>query len=296
VTEFNGLCIELGNGGSDAIDRFLLGLPRNKRWVIPLATKLSGWDELGPNLVLSVIAVESNFEANARSRSPMKAQGLMQRIPDTAERFNVRNAYNASQNLRGGMRYLRWLLSYYRGNLPYALAAYNAGEGRVDRYRGVPPFKETQAYVRRIIGLYGGVRHGFDASLTEASPWLAASGRCRHPRGGCPASHTPNQRHCALQTQLKMRAEPHELQAIVCRLAVDQHQVGFDVAIAVIFPVAGEDMIPMAGFKRLIVCQCVHQREQICVKRYPMQTFDRAVAVSHSAGVRALLRPDNVQA
>jgi soluble lytic murein transglycosylase-like protein len=136
---------------------------------------LSTWYALDPKLVLSVIAAESNFETSALS--PKAATGLMQLIPDTAERFNVRNAYNASQNLRGGMRYLRWLLSYYRGNLPYALAAYNAGEGRVDQYRGVPPFKETQAYVRRIIGLYGGVRHGFDASLTEASPWLAAQSR-----------------------------------------------------------------------------------------------------------------------
>ena len=67
---------------------------------------------------------------------PKAAVGLMQLIPDTAERFSVRNAFDATQNLRGGMRYLRWLLSYYRGNVSYALAAYNAGEGRVDRYRG----------------------------------------------------------------------------------------------------------------------------------------------------------------
>ena len=157
------------------IDRYLLSLPAHKRWVIPLTTTLSAWYALDPKLVLSIIAVESNF--NAGAQSPKSAMGLMQLIPDTAERFSVRNAFDATQNLRGGMRYLRWLLSYYRGNISYALAAYNAGEGRVDRYRGVPPFPETRAYVKRVIGLYGGLRHGFDEDLTAASPWLAAGGR-----------------------------------------------------------------------------------------------------------------------
>ena len=158
-----------------SIDQFLLSLPARKRWLIPLATTLSAWYALDPKLVLSVIAVESNFETNARS--PKAAMGLMQLIPDTAERFNVRNAFDATQSLRGGMRYLRWLLSYYRGNIRYALAAYNAGEGRVDRYKGVPPFPETRAYVRRVIGLYGNVRHGFDESLALAPPWLSAGAR-----------------------------------------------------------------------------------------------------------------------
>ena len=173
---FNGLQPgDLAAGANPSIDRFLLSLPPRKRWVIPLATTLSAWYALDPKLVLSVIAVESNFETGAAS--PKAAMGLMQLIPDTAERFNVRNAYDATQNLRGGMRYLRWLLSYYRGNIVYALAAYNAGEKRVDRYQGVPPFPETRAYVRRVIGLYGSVRHGFDESLTLASPWLAAGQR-----------------------------------------------------------------------------------------------------------------------
>jgi hypothetical protein len=160
---------------SSAIDSFLLSLPAHKRWLIPLTTTLSEWYALDPKLVLSVIAAESNFETGAQS--PKAAMGLMQLIPDTAERFNVRNAYDATQNLRGGMRYLRWLLSYYRGNIVYALAAYNAGEKQVDRYRGVPPFPETRAYVQRVISLYGRVRHVFDESLTVASPWLATGGR-----------------------------------------------------------------------------------------------------------------------
>ena len=157
------------------IDRYLLSLSAHKRWVIPLTTTLSAWYALDPKLVLSIIAVESNF--NTSAQSPKAAMGLMQLIPDTAERFSVRNAFDATQNLRGGMRYLRWLLSYYRGNVSYALAAYNAGEGRVDRYRGVPPFAETRAYVKRVIGLYGSVRHSYDENLTLASPWLATGGR-----------------------------------------------------------------------------------------------------------------------
>ena len=157
------------------IDSYLLSLAPEKRWLIPLTTTLSTWYALDPKLVLSVIAVESNFETDAKS--PKAAAGLMQLIPDTAERFNVRNAHDAAQNLRGGMRYLRWLLSYYRGNVTYALAAYNAGERRVDRFQGVPPFPETQAYVQRVLRLYGRLRHAFDETLTTASPLLPGTVR-----------------------------------------------------------------------------------------------------------------------
>ena len=175
LSGFSGLPPDLIGGNKLSIDQFMLSLPQNKRWIIPLTTTLSAWYALDPRLVLSVIAVESNF--NSAAQSPKAAMGLMQLIPDTAERFNVRNAFDATQNLRGGMRYLRWLLSYYRGNIAYAAAAYNAGEGRVDRYKGVPPFPETRAYVRRVLGLYGSARHGFDETLTLASPWLPAEGR-----------------------------------------------------------------------------------------------------------------------
>lgn len=160
----------LAAAASAPIEWVVRGLPPARQWVVPLVQAMSGWYALDPKLVLSVIAVESNFQTQARS--PKDAMGLMQLIPATADRFNVRNAYDASQNLRGGMRYLRWLLAYYRGNVRYALAAYNAGEGRVDRYKGVPPFQETRTYVNRVIALYGRASHDFDDALAGAAPWL----------------------------------------------------------------------------------------------------------------------------
>ena len=84
----------------------------------------------------------------------------------------MKNAYNVSQNIKGGVGYLRWLLSYYRGNVPLAVAAYNTGEGAVDLHKGVPPYKETRAYVKKVLGLYRGTQHSFDASITNASPAL----------------------------------------------------------------------------------------------------------------------------
>jgi soluble lytic murein transglycosylase-like protein len=128
---------------------------------------------LDPGLVLAVMAVESNFDPMAVS--PKNAQGLMQLIPDTARRFGVRNLVDPAQNIRGGMSYLRWLLAYFEGDLTLALAAYNAGEGAVERYLGVPPFAETRNYVLKILVSLGGRRtHAFDAAVTPPSTRLAA--------------------------------------------------------------------------------------------------------------------------
>src|SRR5690606_8467899 len=128
-----------------------------------------------PRLVLAVLRTESNFDPLARS--PKNAQGLMQLIPATAERFAVRNAFDPVDNLRGGIRYLRWLLSYFQGDVTLALAGYNAGEGAVDRARGVPPYRETRAYVQRIRALYPHDHHPFDARVTDPSPWLQQQAR-----------------------------------------------------------------------------------------------------------------------
>ena len=107
-----------------------------------------------PNLVRSVVKVESNFNPNAVSRKG--AMGLMQLMPSTARSLNVSNPFDPQQNVDAGVRHLRKLLDSYGGNVPLSLAAYNAGSGAVARSAGVPHFRETQNYVRRITSLYNG--------------------------------------------------------------------------------------------------------------------------------------------
>ena len=103
---------------------------------------------LDPLLVASIISVESNF--NSRAISPKSAFGLMQLRPRTAAELSVRNLFDPAQNIEAGTHYLKELLDRYGQNLALALAAYNAGPDRVARYRGVPPFRETQDYIRRV--------------------------------------------------------------------------------------------------------------------------------------------------
>lgn len=149
----------------------LAELPAYKRKVVEIVRRLAPAYDVEPALALAVISVESNFDATARS--PKNAQGLMQLIPATAERFKVKNALDPIDNIKGGLAYLRWLLSYYRGQVALAVAAYNAGEGAVDRHSGVPPYRETQDYVRKVQRLYAAEAHPFDDSVARASPALA---------------------------------------------------------------------------------------------------------------------------
>ena len=107
-----------------------------------------------PSLVRSVVKVESNFNPNAVSSKG--AMGLMQLMPSTARSLNVANPFDPAQNVDAGVRHLRKLLDSYGGNVPLSLAAYNAGSGAVARSAGVPHFRETQNYVRRITNLYNG--------------------------------------------------------------------------------------------------------------------------------------------
>jgi hypothetical protein len=123
---------------------------------VPLAAtvdRIARQNEISPRLVHSVIQVESNYDPNAFS--PKGAQGLMQLIPATARRFGVANAFDPEDNIQGGARYLKYLLELYKGDESLALAAYNAGEGAVSRYGGVPPYPETQQYVAKVQGRLG---------------------------------------------------------------------------------------------------------------------------------------------
>jgi soluble lytic murein transglycosylase-like protein len=106
-----------------------------------------------PNLVRAVIKVESNFNPSAVSRKG--AMGLMQLMPATARRFNVNNPFDPRQNVEAGVQHLKRLLDNFGGDVGLSLAAYNAGEGAVNRRNGVPPYRETQFYLRRVKNLYG---------------------------------------------------------------------------------------------------------------------------------------------
>lgn len=112
---------------------------------IAAAAAQHGVDEA---IVRAIIHAESAFNPNALSR--VGAQGLMQLMPATGRRFGVTNAFDPAQNIQGGVKYLAWLLKRFKGNLTLAAAGYNAGEGAVDRYKGVPPYSETQRYVERV--------------------------------------------------------------------------------------------------------------------------------------------------
>ena len=110
--------------------------------------RIAAQHSLRPQLIHSVIKVESNY--NPRAVSPKGAEGLMQLIPATARRFGVADAFNPMENIQGGAKYLKYLLDLYNNDYALALAAYNAGEGAVARYGGVPPYQETQNYLHLV--------------------------------------------------------------------------------------------------------------------------------------------------
>lgn len=141
----------------EVVKRYLDNLDRERRHWAQKIQERAPYYGIDPRLAVSIARAESNF--NPLAVSAKNAQGLMQLIPATAKRFGVRNPLDPQQNIEGGLAYLRWLLLRFNNDVAKTSAAYNAGEGAVDRHQGVPPFPETQAYVVRILDFYLATQH-----------------------------------------------------------------------------------------------------------------------------------------
>jgi soluble lytic murein transglycosylase len=150
--------ISLTNVPSDAryqridIDSAQFHAILSERELEPVIRRHSSQQQLHPALIRAVIKAESNFDPRAISRAG--AIGLMQLMPQTAVRMDVRDLFDPEDNVAGGTKYLRQLLDRFHGNLPLALAAYNAGENVVERYQALPPIDETRQYVRKVLRYY----------------------------------------------------------------------------------------------------------------------------------------------
>ena len=152
--------------------------PAERSEIEQLVFRLAPQYTVDPKFALAVISVESAF--NPGAVSPKNAQGLMQLIPETAERFGVKGVFNPTENIKGGLAYLRWLLAFFRGNVALVAAAYNAGERAVEKYRGIPPYAETRRYVRKITGIYTKATHPYEPDIVGPSLIMA---RVTRPRG-----------------------------------------------------------------------------------------------------------------
>lgn len=119
-----------------------------------------------PGLMKAMMHTESAFNPNARS--PVGAQGLMQLMPATARRFKVSNPWNPADNIEGSAKYIAWLMRRFNNNVEHAVAGYNAGEGNVDKYGGIPPFKETRNYVKSVMSRYNSLYKN-DSGLSGAT-------------------------------------------------------------------------------------------------------------------------------
>lgn len=135
------------------LDGYLSALSPAKRKISALIRRHAARYGIDVRIALAVALAESNL--NAQAVSPKNAQGVMQLVPDTQERFGVKDAFDAEANIKGGLAYLRWLKARFGGDWELVAAAYNAGEGAVERHGGVPPFRQTQHYVQRVLFFAG---------------------------------------------------------------------------------------------------------------------------------------------
>ncbi|MDK9703554.1 MAG: transglycosylase SLT domain-containing protein [Sulfuritalea sp.] len=135
------------------LDGYLSALPSAKRKIADLIRRYAGHYGIDVRIALAVALTESNLDS--RAVSPKNAQGVMQLIPATQERFGVRHPFDPQSNIMGGLAYLKWLQARFGGDWTLVVAAYNSGEGAVERHGGIPPFRETQGYVRRVLYLAG---------------------------------------------------------------------------------------------------------------------------------------------
>ena len=138
-------------------------------------TRAAKQHHLHPALLLAVMKAESSFNPIVVSKAG--AVGLMQLVPETAMRHGVQNLYDTNENVAGGARHLRYLLDRFHGNMRLALAAYNAGERKVDRYKQIPPYKETRHYVQKVLTYYRDYRK--EASLVPVGERVQAAYRTR---------------------------------------------------------------------------------------------------------------------
>ncbi|WP_437946802.1 lytic transglycosylase domain-containing protein [Sorangium sp. So ce296] len=145
-------------------DKSLERFSRYDTWIRQAATLY----QIPEELVRAVIKCESDYDP--RAVSPVGAQGLMQLMPETALRMQVRDPFDARENIFGGTRYLRILANLFNGDLDLTIAGYNAGEGAVMRYGGIPPYEETQAYVTRVRTYYARYRTTRDTTVASIEP------------------------------------------------------------------------------------------------------------------------------
>jgi hypothetical protein len=184
-----------GRNGTKVISNFgVLGVHGSDwTWLAKQRNRTSKFDDIidrwsiqygvDPVLIRAVIQVESNFNPNCVSNKG--ARGLMQLMPETARRYGVKQIHDPEQNIRGGVRYLADLMNLFSNDLPRVLAAYNAGEGAVAKYSGIPPYRETMTYVKRALTVYYGQPYGQGTTI--------AGGRSLGPKlkGGFTSRMTP---------------------------------------------------------------------------------------------------------